>query len=79
MLKTLIFYKTILESLGYICSTLFTLISVNCMKKSVVVFMLSLLTVTLISTSCGNKKKASCEAYKAEIQVVDQESDLAQN
>jgi hypothetical protein len=49
------------------------------MKKSVVVFMLSLLTVTLISTSCGNKKKANCEAYKAEIQVVDQESDLAEN
>jgi hypothetical protein len=50
------------------------------MKKSTAVFFLSLFVVALVSTSCGNKKKTSCAAYdKAEIQVVDQESDLASN
>lgn len=49
------------------------------MRKSVAVFAFSLIMVSLLSMSCGNKKKASCEAYRADIQVVDQESDLANN
>lgn len=49
------------------------------MKKSIAVFMLSLMTISLISMSCGNKKKASCEAYRADTQVTVQEGDLANN
>ena len=50
------------------------------MKKSVAVLMFSLMIFSLFSMSCGNKRKTSCAAYdKAEIQVVDQESDLANN
>ncbi len=49
------------------------------MKKSFGVLTLGLAFLALVSMSCGNKKKASCEAYKAEIQVVDQKSDLASN
>jgi hypothetical protein len=80
MLKTLWIQTTKTKGNGYICSTLFTNYLINFMKKSVAVLMLSLLTVSLVTMSCGNKKKTSCAAYdKAEIQVVDQESDLANN
>ncbi len=76
----MILQTTKIKCISYICSTLFTNYTINFMKKSVAVLMLSLLTVSLVSMSCGNKKKTSCAAYdKAEIQVVDQESDLASN
>jgi hypothetical protein len=49
------------------------------MKNSIAVFLLSLMAISLVSVSCGNKKKASCEAYRADIQVTVQEGDLASN
>jgi len=47
------------------------------MKKSVALLMFSLMTMTLVLSSCGNKKKANCEAYRAQDHTIEQESDLA--
>jgi hypothetical protein len=47
------------------------------MKKSVALLMFGLMTMTVVLSSCGNKKKANCEAYRAQDHTVEQESDLA--
>jgi|688.fasta_scaffold63842_4 hypothetical protein len=47
------------------------------MKKSVALLMFGLMTMTVVLSSCGNKKKANCEAYRAYDQTIEQESDLA--
>lgn len=49
----------------------------NYMKKSVALLMFGLMTMTVVLSACGNKKKANCEAYRAYDQTIEQESDLA--
>jgi outer membrane murein-binding lipoprotein Lpp len=47
------------------------------MKKSVALLMFGLLLTTVVLSSCGNRKKANCEAYRAHDLTIEQESDLA--
>jgi len=77
MLKTMNFLNGFSALVFYLCNTLHT--TNIFMKKTFVVLTLSLFSIALVTTSCGNrKKKANCEAYgKAKIEAVEQESDLA--
>jgi len=47
------------------------------MKKSVALLMFGLMTMTVVFSACGNKKKANCEAYGSIDHNIEQESDLA--